>query len=237
MSKWNQNYGRTFFRSPPCHTGPTEVIQNLYCGNEDEALDMAEPPIKVDTLIPLNSLNAKIWDREFRGEILYCPIEDYGTLPSDVLDDLVLKILDRLNRGLKVGLFCFGGHGRTGYVASVVLGKLGYNDPIHYLRTHYCREAVESSRQIQHIAEVLGKPELVQKYKAAHGMIVRLDNILCDYDYRFDVDQCCLPDTLSETEDLNTCGECVNFNAGYCRVYEGFLFQEDTPACDDFTER
>jgi len=120
-----KRHKKTYFSEPSCHIGPVEVIENLFCGSEYEALTMAVP-IQVDTLIPLNSLDAAIWDLGFRGEILYYPIKDYGSLPNDVLDDLISKILDRLSSGKKVGLFCMGGHGRTGYVASVVLGKLGY---------------------------------------------------------------------------------------------------------------
>jgi len=121
-----KRYKHAHISGPSCHIGPVEVIENLFCGSEDEALAMASASIRVDTLIPLYVLDADIWDLGFRGEILYYPIKDYETLPNDVLDDLVSKILERLSSGKKVGLFCMGGHGRTGYVASVVLGKLGY---------------------------------------------------------------------------------------------------------------
>lgn len=61
-------------------------------------------------------------------------------------------------------MFCLGSHGRTGYVASVVLGKLGYEDPIGCLRKKYCRRTVESDAQINHIAQLLNRPELFDEY-------------------------------------------------------------------------
>jgi len=162
-----------FVSAPSCHFGPVEVIKNLFCGSEDEALAMASAPIRVDTLIPLYSLDAAIWDTGFRGEVLYYPIKDYETLPNDVLDSLVLKILDRLDGNKKVGVFCMGGHGRTGYVAAAVLGKRGYKDPIGFLRANYCRQAVESDEQIRHISDFLGKPELAESYEENHELICR----------------------------------------------------------------
>lgn len=166
-----------------CHVGPVEVIKNLFCGSVDEAFDMASAQIRVDTLVPLHSLDASIWSLGFRGEILYYPIEDYGTLPEDILNELVSKIIDRLGHGKKIGLCCLGGHGRTGYVASVVLGKLGYEDPIGYLRSNYCRCAVESVAQIQHIAKVLEKPELVQVYGAKNEDVYDLYEDFNEYDF------------------------------------------------------
>lgn len=160
-------------RKSPCHIGPVEVIHNLFCGSAGEALEMASDPIRVDTLIPLNDLDPSIWNTGFRGEILYYPINDYGILPDDVLEDLLTKTIERLNSGKRVGLFCLGGHGRTGYVAAILLGKLGCRDPIQFLRAHYCRNAVESSAQIAHIAEVLDNPKLLEKHKA-HAFSTRL---------------------------------------------------------------
>lgn len=147
---------------PPCHVGPIEIIPNLYLGSAREALKM--PARGVTTLVPLYMLDASIWDIGFRGEIVYCPVEDYTVLPTDVLEWIVNVIITRLSENKKVGLCCMGGHGRTGYVAAVVLGKMGYADPIAFLREHYCEEAVETNRQVQHIAEVLKQPELAEKY-------------------------------------------------------------------------
>lgn len=218
-------------RQKSCHAGPIEVITNLFCGGEVEAPAMSSRPILVDTLVPLLDLDIPVWNSKYRGEILYCPIDDYRTLPTDVLHDLVSEILDRLNRGNKVGLFCMGGHGRTGYVASVVLGKLGYEDPIGYLRTKYCQKAVESNAQIEHIAEVLEKPELIEKY-GFQSMFDNLDDFLFDFSDFYGIDA----GYFSKSREIATCGDCSRFIAGICQKYKVFVDKYDY-GCDEFIMR
>lgn len=145
-----------------CHAGPVEIIPNLFLATIYEANDL--PALGVTTLVPLDSLFGNIWKTGFRGEILYYPISDYDVLPDDVLKTLVAAIVTRLNSGVKVGLFCMGGHGRTGYIAAIVLGLLGYDDPIGFIREHYCCLAIETNEQVEHIADVLDKPELYDLY-------------------------------------------------------------------------
>ena len=210
-----------------CHDGPIEVVPNLYCGSMKEALVMVSEEIGVDTLVPLDSLDACIWKLGFRGEILYYPIEDYGVLPNDVLDDLVSKIIRRLKSGKKVGLFCLGGHGRTGYIASIVLGELGYRDPIGYLRSRYCRRAVESSEQIYHIAEALRDPELVDKYivSVRSGLTDSHDLLYSSFG----------AGSGEEGSGAAVCGKCLMRSEGKCWIY-GQSVDEDEPACEDFIE-
>lgn len=219
MKKYNKS---AFKRAHSCHSGPVEVVKNLFCGGEDEAPAMASK-IQVDVLVPLLHLDAATLESRFRGEVLYCPIKDYGVLDSDVLDALVSEILDRLNRDKKVGLFCMGGHGRTGYVASVVLGKLGHDDPIGFLRSNYCRKAVESNAQVRHIAEVLGKPELVERYGFQSIFDGLDDSILdfCDFGY------------FSKVSTIDTCGTCAHRIAGICQRFR-MPVDENEFACDRF---
>ena len=164
--KKKQKKCRGYMLSPqlPCHSNPVEVVPGLFCGSENDFMDGIGNGLCLDTLVPLNHLDGFIWDTGFRGEILYYPIKDYSVLPPDILELLVAEIIDRINAGKKVGVFCLGGHGRTGYIASIVLGKMGTEDPIGLLREKYCKSAVESTEQIKHIADVLHKPELAKKY-------------------------------------------------------------------------
>ena len=148
---------------PPCHK-VTEIYPRLYLGGYNQVKTMIQD-IGVDVLVPLDSLDGIIWDWGFTGEIAYYPIEDYETLPTDILDRVVGKILDCIIENKLVGLFCIGGHGRTGYIAACVLGMLGIKDPIEYLRTNYCSKAVETNEQLKHISKYLKKPELYEKYK------------------------------------------------------------------------
>jgi hypothetical protein len=119
----------------------------------------------VDVLCSLYSLDGKIWDLGFRGEILYYPCTDYSVLPEDVARDAASKIIKELKEGKRIGISCMGGHGRTGYLAAIVLGKLGVEDPIELIRTNYCDSAVESNEQVKQIAKILNKPELEKTHE------------------------------------------------------------------------
>lgn len=228
-------YRHSFLQGPPCHSGPVQVIENLYCGSEEESIVMASPKIRVDTLVPLYMADAKIWSLGFRGEILYYPIKDFGALPDDVLEELIAKIVARLKDNKKVGLFCNGGHGRTGYVAAVVLGKLGHRDPIAYLREHYCGEAVESDAQVRHIAAVLDKPELVRKYEINANKFGWPDEFSdCELE-EFGV----YPHkahTAMHT-DGHPCGGCIYFSRGRCALYGGCLVSPYDPPCSAYEGR
>lgn len=147
----------------PCHD-VTEICRNLFIGGLNSVTEMITEK-QVDVLVPLDSLDGSIWDLGFRGEILYYPIKDYNTLPYDVYCDLIDIIYQKLYlENKKVGLFCLGGHGRTGYVACGILGKLGYADPIAQIRKVYCKSAVESNSQIKQIAKYCHAPSLETEY-------------------------------------------------------------------------
>ena len=124
---------------------PTEIIPGLILGGIADLEEMI--CMQPDVLVPLDHLSGDIWDTGFRGEILYCPITDYSILPDDVLDWLIGQICLRLRNGKRTAVFCIGGHGRTGYIASCVLFQMGISAPITYLRTHYSRRAVETGEQ------------------------------------------------------------------------------------------
>ncbi len=129
---------------------PIEVVPGLILGGIyrlEEILYM-----KPDVLFPLDSLPGWIWRAGFRGEVVYYPITDYNILPDDVLDRLVEAVMERMKAGRRVAIFCVGGHGRTGYVASCVMHMLGEKRPIAFLRDKYSFEAVETTEQ-QHAIE------------------------------------------------------------------------------------
>lgn len=138
-----------------CHLA-TEIIPNFWIGNYSQRLEMLD----CDILVPLDYLDGAIWELGFKGEILYYPIPDYGVLPPDIAIRLAKTIVDKINYGQSVGMFCMGGHGRTGYIAAIVLGLMGIKDPIKYLREHYCPLAVETREQINQIAQILNNPSL-----------------------------------------------------------------------------
>lgn len=124
---------------------PTEIIPGLILGGIRDLEEMVR--MQPDVLVPLDHLPGDIWDMGFRGNILYCPITDYFILPDDVLDRIVRQICELLQNGKRAAVFCLGGHGRTGYIASCVLFQMGIPAPIAYLRTHYSQYAVETEKQ------------------------------------------------------------------------------------------
>ena len=155
-----------FKKLPPCHYD-TQIYTNLYVGSLNDAYNMAG---YCDVLVPLDSLDGDIW-HFFNGDIHYWPITDMSILPESILTRAVQDIADCLEDGKKVGIFCLGGHGRTGYIAGCVLGYLGVEDPIGYLRENYCKKAVETREQAEEIGKFIGNDELADKYfpKSKYG--------------------------------------------------------------------
>lgn len=158
-----QKYSR-YAKRYQCHVGPIEIIPNFFLGSSMESIAMVEK-YHVDTLVPLDHLSPTVWDKGFRGEVFYYPCSDYGVLPVDIAEKVSNIIIDHIKEGKKVGLFCVGGHGRTGYIAAIVLGKMGFDDPISFIRKNYCDNAVESNIQIRQIAKIIDAPYLIDKYE------------------------------------------------------------------------
>lgn len=142
---------------------PIAVYKNLFLGKLTDVSRMKAKGVNV--LVPLDSLYGSVWDNEWHGEILYYPMPDFSVMPDDITSDLVARVITRLKNGQKVGIFCIGGRGRTGTIAAILLGKLGYEDPILYLRKHYNAEIIESHVQLRQVARLLDKPEILDKYK------------------------------------------------------------------------
>jgi protein-tyrosine phosphatase len=148
-------------------TGAVEVIHNLILGGEEDLPDFLG--MNPQVLVPLNRLSGKIWNYGFRGEILYCPITDGGVLPDDVLENLVEKILERMDNCQRVVIFCAGGLGRTGYVAACVLWRWGKKTPIEFLRANYRYTAVETVEQIKAVLRYCSKHPFGDKQEGASG--------------------------------------------------------------------
>ena len=127
--------------------GATEVYPGLILGGIWMLYDILK--MEPDVLVPLDSLPGWVNKKNFSGEVIYSYIPDYGTLPDDELDKLVSEITERIKSGKKVAVFCVGGQGRTGYVASCVLHVLGVQDPVTFLRTNYNPNSVETREQLE----------------------------------------------------------------------------------------
>ncbi len=138
-----------------------EIIPNLLLGSVNEVDEMVREG--VDVLVPLAFMEGSVWDTGFRGEIIYCPVTDMGILPDDVLYLLVEMISRRLDHQKKVGIFCAGGHGRTGYIAACVLADRGVKDPIGFLRGNYSAKAVETQKQAEAVYRFISIEEETER--------------------------------------------------------------------------
>src|SRR5690606_13537712 len=74
--------------------------------------------------------------------------------------------------GKHVGIFCIGGHGRTGYFTACLLHVIrpDINDPVQWLRDNYCKKVVETSEQVDAIVKFTGKEELA-KHTGSYEMM------------------------------------------------------------------
>lgn len=160
------NYNR-IFGARICHK-ITEIYHNFFLCNENQILNALENGKHFDVLVPLNSLDGQVWDYidPKKTKIFYFPCPDYGILPINCLDYLVTSIIKFLKERKKVALFCMGGHGRTGYIASCVLGKLKVLNPIEVIKKKYCENAIETISQFNSIEEYLG----INCYKYTYPM-------------------------------------------------------------------
>ena len=128
----------------------------------------------VQVLIPLADVDISgCWDKGWRGKVFYVPIQDYGTLPPDILLDYATRIADAVKAGVSVGMFCFGGHGRTGYLAAAVLSILQPElDPIRTVRYLYCRQAIECDAQVWSLIEMTGREDLRRHLWSGYQTVV-----------------------------------------------------------------
>jgi protein-tyrosine phosphatase len=138
-----------------CHEGFYKIADHLFVGKKSQLSQEIIDEFSLDVLVPLDSLDGEIWDLGYRGEILYLPIIDFGTLPKDVEKIYAKKIASLLYQGKNVAMFCIGGHGRTGYMSSLVLLELGIKSPIELIRNSYCKHAVETEEQRKAIENYL----------------------------------------------------------------------------------
>lgn len=199
---------------PPCHK-VTEVMPGLFLGKKSQVPIMTDD-LHLDVLVPLDSLEGDCWDEGWRGEIFYVPTTDFSVLPRDVAVDKAQQVANMIAAGKRVGIFCIGGHGRTGYFGSLVAGLLGAEDPIALVRT-YCAKTIESAAQIKEIAEILKKPELT-KYKPPHTTEYAGYGIYDDMDWWSGK----LNDTLAVMGPVNHCVDCLYRDT---RANFGVLFE------------
>lgn len=99
---------------------------------------------------------------EFLYPFLLVDWPDGGTISTQLLDQLVVFIIDKMQHGKKVDIGCMGGHGRTGTLLACVLGSIedmGVSGSVNKLRRIYCSQAVETVAQVKLVQTYLGDDE------------------------------------------------------------------------------
>lgn len=91
---------------------------------------------------------------------IYVPWADYSPLTRETAHRLALLVNRARHNGQTIGLFCFGGHGRTGTAAAYLMGRQQDYGTVKALcddlRGRYCSSAIESSSQRHSLATLLG---------------------------------------------------------------------------------
>ena len=103
------------------------------------------------------------WDSDARWHTY--PITDMAAPPEiPNFRRMIDWLAAELKQGRKVHVGCIGGHGRTGIVLSALVKAVtGERDAIQWVRDTYCQRVVESSVQIDFLADNYG----IKKVKAS----------------------------------------------------------------------
>jgi hypothetical protein len=89
---------------------------------------------------------------------IYFPISD-GSVPKDEYNfrQMVVWTAEQIRAGKKVHAGCIGGHGRTGlFFSALVNHMLGEKDATTYVRSFYCKKAVENKTQVNWLFDTFG---------------------------------------------------------------------------------
>ncbi len=152
--------------------------------------------------------------------ILTMFIPDYAA-PSwgrEVWTDLAADLMDLMNNGTDILVACMGGHGRTGMAVAILAGLMRPDiigdDPLTWIRSVYCWEAVETLEQERYIFTILefDPPDYLMDYKTD----LHIDQYQTEeqnYDDKFPMCQACGGKGFDETEtgDWDVCKACTGF--------------------------
>ena len=146
----------------PDQKGYTQIYDRIFLSSYKNSYEMAKAE-QPDILVPLYLMNDEIY-RIWNGQVIYIPVVDYDVLPLEVADDKTDVLVKLYKSGKSMGIFCYAGMGRTGYIAAIILGKLGIEDPFEYIWKNYSDSAIQTSGQFNQVTELLERPDLHSKY-------------------------------------------------------------------------
>ena len=90
---------------------------------------------------------------------------DFGC-PRDTkeIEDILFEIAKRVKSNKPVYFGCYGGMGRTGTLAALLLKVLGSKNPIRDIRMMYSDHAVETAKQEQYVTEFDVRPVRIRLF-------------------------------------------------------------------------
>jgi hypothetical protein len=154
-----------------CNTHPEITLPNggLLTGGRDEKqqqhadflLFLDDSHLRdFDFIFDTAGTLSRYYSKKFKNDrVMVYDIVDRG-IPDDLeyFGKVIKTCLSYLRKGKHVHVHCIGGHGRTGMILSILIGKLTkYPDPVEWVRKNYCKKAVESLVQHNLIWELTGK--------------------------------------------------------------------------------
>ena len=106
-----------------------------------------------DTLVALTE-GLPSWCEDHLA-LRHYPIPDMAGVPTN-FSGFLRELIQRLERGEKILVFCVGSHGRTGTVLAGLIALLEpeIEDPIAAVRTRHCSKSVETRAQAKAIQRI-----------------------------------------------------------------------------------
>lgn len=167
--------------------GDGKVIYGGSCWHP--AVSDADIYVGLDALMILTEKSYP-WNEQ--QEVKFKITDSEAPADSKEFTKMVVWLSAQIDAGKKVHVGCIGGHGRTGMLlAALVAYRKVDDDPIAYVRKHYCKKAVESQAQVDYLVKKWKcKPAEPRKYKvtALHGHDVYSNGALGEFAYPYKPD-------------------------------------------------
>jgi hypothetical protein len=161
----------TSYVTEKCHDGNILVFKqgniSVYGGGSSRGLKVWEDSFMLDMGDVVDEKYIEFagcyYPELFTLKLIKVACKDYsvpsiGTTFWTRLIDIFRK--EAADKPIKVVCCCMGGHGRTGIALSILAALMGVvpvdECPVEWVRKNYCKNAVESYKQLKYIEEVTG---------------------------------------------------------------------------------
>lgn len=156
-------YGSAIFIKRECKHGEIKELGGRLTGGK-------KVPKDLDLLVLLDDMyidDVEMFDTgggisSIKYRLIFFSILDRDVPRSErvpMLNKLLEVMYEYLRTGHKVHVQCIGGHGRTGLVMALLMGRYGgITEPIKWVKENYCKSAVESNKQVRFVSKMLKIP-------------------------------------------------------------------------------